>query len=296
MSSPFESAESVAGVTRFASAPSYPRPHLVVVGAIHGDERCGLAALTRLRDELATGALTLRAGTLTLVHGNPAATDHGRRCTPTGVDLNRLFDYRFVDELPRALWQPEHHRALALRPVLEEADAVVDLHSTGAPTPPFVIASRVAASEPLALALGLEYVTLGWDGPAMLGEQVLLAVLTRRERPGVAVECGQHEAPGAPEIAYRCAKRALSYFGMIEAAADAPEAHKRLWVRAAIKRPSASFRFAEPLEGMQHLAAGHVIGYGDQLVLSVRSPCYAIMPNDTVPVGDDMLYIAEEQE
>lgn len=295
MSLPLESVESVEGVTRFASDPSCPRPHLVIVGAIHGDERCGLLALRRLGDELSTGVLTLRTGTLTLVHGNPAATEHRSRCTPTGVDLNRLFDYRFVEELPRALWQPEHHRALALRPVLEAADAVVDLHSAGSPTPPFVIASRVAASEPLALALGLEYVTLGWDGPAMLGEQVLLAVLTRRERPGVAVECGQHEAAGAPDVAYRCAKRALSYFGMIEKLPDAPPPHKRLWVRAAVKRPSESFRFAEPIEGMQRLPAGHVIGYGDQLVLSVRSPCYAIMPNDTVPVGDDLLYIAEEQ-
>ena len=147
----------------------------------------------------------------------------------------------------------------------------------------------------MALALGLEYVTLGWDGPAMLGEQVLLAVLTRRERPGVAVECGQHAALEAPEVAYRCALRALSYLGMIEKLPEVSEPRKRLWVRAAVKRPSASFRFAEPLEGMQRLAAGHVIGYDNQLVLSVRSPCYAVMPNDTVPVGDDLLYIAEEQ-
>jgi uncharacterized protein len=296
----------VQGVTRIrASAaglhsPAEPsassgEPKLAIVGAIHGNEHCGLSAITRLQTELASGALELARGTLFLVHGNPAATEQRLRHTSSGRDLNRMFDYRFVDELAPTLWEREHHRAIELRPVFEQVDAVLDLHSTTAPTPPFAIASRVPASEPFALALGLEYVTTGWDGPDLLGDQVLLAQLTRRELPGVAVECGQHDEPGATEIAYRSALRALSYFGMLgdHASEPAPPC-KRLVIRAAIKRPSATFRFERPLHGMQTLGPGDVIGHGDHLLLSVRNPCYVVMPNDQVAVGDDLLYIAEE--
>jgi len=280
----------VGGVTRLRGPQ--PGPQLAIVGAIHGNEHCGLLAIQRLQRELASGELMLQAGTVLLIHGNPLATEQLRR--HTGVDLNRTFDFRFVDELAPLLWEHEHRRALELRPIFDSVDAVLDLHSASAPTPAFAIASRVPASLPFALALGLDYLTLGWDGPGLLGDRVLLAPLTRRALPGVAVECGQHDDEGAAALAYQCALRALAYFGLI-AALPEPErrAPRVLHVLSAIKRPSAGFRFERPLLGMQALQAGQVIGHDEHLTLTVRSPCYAIMPNDTVAVGDDMLFIAE---
>lgn len=281
------------GVTRFASRADLPRPHLAIVGAVHGNERCGLQAIRRLEQELRESRLDLCAGTLFLIHGNPEATREQHRHTSAGVDLNRLFDFRFERELEPERWTVEHHRALALRPLLDSVDALLDLHSASAPSPPFAIASRVPASRPFAEALGLEYVTFGWDGPGLLGNIVSLGVLTRRELPGVSVECGRHEDEGAVEVAYRCGVRALSYFGMTSAALPKASAITRLIVKAAFKRPSESFRFERPLCGMQQLEAGDIIGHGDHLLLSVRSPCIVIMPNERVAVGEDMLYIAE---
>jgi uncharacterized protein len=289
-----EASSPLPGVSFTSFDATRPRPHLAVVGAIHGNERCGLLAIERLARELARGELQLCAGSLYLVHGNPAATALQRRHTPNGVDLNRTFDFRFLDELAPGLWEHEHRRALELRPIFDSVDAVLDLHSATAPTPAFAIASRVPASLPFALALGLEYVTLGWDGPGLLGDRVLLGQLTRRELPGVAVECGQHDDEAAADLAYQCTLRALSHFGLIAPLAPREQAPpKQLTVRAAIKRPSGTFRFERPLRGMQALAPGDLIGHDEHLSLAVRSPCYAIMPNDQVPVGDDMLYIAE---
>ena len=283
---------SAPGITRFAVTPT---PHLAIVGAIHGNEHCGLSAILRLTNELRSGVLQLRSGTLTLVHGNPAATAEQRRHLSDAVDLNRVFDYRFVDELAPSLWEPEHRRAAELRPVFEQVDAVLDLHSATAPTPPFAIASRVPTSMPFAMALGLAYVTFGWEGPDLLGDQVLLGLLTRRDLPGVAVECGQHDDPAAVEVAYGCALRALTHFGLIDTAVAPPSAALPtcLRVRAAVKRPSASFRFARALRGMQQLHRGDVIGHDDHLVLTVRNHCHVIMPNDQVAVGDDLLYLAD---
>jgi hypothetical protein len=68
---------------------------------------------------------------------------------------------------------------------------------------------------------------------------------------------------------------------------------ERLIIRAAVKRPSARFRFVRRLAGMEWLEAGDVIGQDDYLVMSVHNACRVIMPNDAVAVGDDLLYLAE---
>jgi succinylglutamate desuccinylase len=94
----------IAGVLRSASAIDAPRPHVAVFGAVHGNEPCGLRAIERLRAEFARAELQLLAGTLDLIHGNPPATEQHERHTRGGVDLNRLFDYRFEAEVPAAHW------------------------------------------------------------------------------------------------------------------------------------------------------------------------------------------------
>jgi predicted deacylase len=254
-----------------------------------------------LKAELTTNELQLARGTLYLIHGNPHATQLVERHSPDGVDLNRLFDYRFETSLPSSLWSYEHYRALELRPLLQAVDALLDLHSTTAPAPAFAIVSPLEASRAFAAHLGLEYVTEGWDGPGLLADRVVSAPLTRRGCPAVSVECGQHADHTAAEVAYRCARRALDYLGMLASSptADAsPLASPSTWLRlqAAVKRPSAGFRFVQPFTSMQRLAAGTVIGRDEDLALTVNRPCYVIMPNDTVPVGEDMIYIAQRSE
>jgi hypothetical protein len=257
-----------------------------------------LRAIERLYAELLAAELVLSAGTLTLVHGNPPASELQERHTRGGVDLNRQFDYRFVEDIPAHHWTYEHHRALELRPLLERADVVLDLHSTTSPAPAFAIASPLLSSLHLAVALRLPYVTQGWDGPGLLGDRVVMAPLTRRGLPGVAVECGQHDERPAAEVAYECLRRCLEHLGMIPARPAGPVAEPctHLWITAVVKRPSATFRFARPLASMDQLYPGDLIGSDDILAVSTQCHCYVIMPNDNVPVGDDMLYLAKPLE
>lgn len=286
---------AIPGVTRVTGRGHTTGPRLAIFGSVHGNEPCGLRASQRLQAELASGELQLRQGTLFLVHGNPSASEQHERHTRGGVDLNRLFDFRFVTELPAAHWAYEHHRALALRPLLESVDVVLDLHSTTSPAPAFVISSPLASARVLAEALGLSYVTYGWELPELLGELVVLAPLTRRGLPAVSVECGQHDEARSTDVAYACLRRMLHALEMIPwpALASLPEVPcTRLQMLAAVKRPSASFKFVRPLSSMQPLATGELIGCDENLALSAQRDCYVIMPNDGVAVGEDMLYLA----
>ncbi|HEX4353528.1 MAG TPA: succinylglutamate desuccinylase/aspartoacylase family protein, partial [Polyangiales bacterium] len=224
MNATVEELTGIVGALRISTSPDFPRPHMGVVGAVHGNEPCGLRAIERLRAELTAGELSLKQGTLFLIHGNPRATEEQKRHTEGGFDLNRFFDFRFVDELPSEHWLYEHHRAFALKPLLESLDSVLDLHSTTAPSPAFAIASPVPESQALAASLGVEFVTLGWDRPGLLGDKVVIAPSTRRGLPAVSVECGQHDDPRSIQVAYRCARRALAYWGLSDAPQTEPPA------------------------------------------------------------------------
>ncbi|HKU42720.1 MAG TPA: succinylglutamate desuccinylase/aspartoacylase family protein [Polyangiales bacterium] len=277
---------------RIASSAALPRPHVAVFGGVHGSEPCGPRAFERFCRELAEGELELAAGTLYIVHGNPKAHVQGRRHTLGGVDLNRLFDYRFLTDVPEEHWVYEHHRALALRPVLESVDVLLDLHSMTRPWPAYAMASPLRESRALADALGLAYVTEGWD--AFFGERTSLTPLARRGLPAVAVECGERGHPESAAVAYECMRRALNYLGVV--AYDAPQQRGTstyLQLCGVIHRPSASFQFARPLAGMQQLAAGELIGHDEHVTITARRDCYAITPLPVVPVGEPMMYIAE---
>jgi hypothetical protein len=66
-------------------------------------------------------------------------------------------------------------------------------------------------------------------------------------------------------------------------------------ITTSVKRTTASFRFARPLRGLEALAAGTLLGYDDQLSLSVRHACRVIMPNEAAAIGDDLVFLATEQ-
>ena len=284
----------VPGVVRISSRSTFPRPRIGVIGALHGDERCGLSALLRLREAAERGELPLLEGTLVLIHGNPEATEAGERHTAEGDDLNRLFDFHFEDILPLRQWTSEHHRAVALRPVLRSLDAALDLHSASIPTTPFAIAMPDHRSLELARHLGLEYVTTRWDG-AGLGEKVALAILVDGGKPGVAVECGHHDEAEAERRAHAFALRFLVAAGLLEGEVERGSP-RLLEVVSALRKPSAGFRFDRPIRGMDPLEAGEVIGRDGDALVRVDRDCFALLPNDSVAEGKPMLFVASPAE
>jgi succinylglutamate desuccinylase len=276
---------------------SLPRPFIAIIGGMHGNEPCGRIAIEALIERASNGTLPVQDGTLVLIHGNPAASKEGLRHTADGTDLNRLFSYAFEENLPLERWTPEHHRALAMRPILEELDAALDLHSASAPTPPFGIVSTVTESRPLGRELGLPYLTHGWEGPGLLGDQVLLNVLTKRNKPSFAVECGQHDDPQSAQRAHDTAAHFLVATGILlpSAASALPEQVAiELNIVDAVKKPSPGFEFNGQLLGLQKIPAGTVVGSDANLEIRSKRPSFAIMPNASVAAGQDMLYLAHQ--
>src|SRR5438045_2780545 len=119
-------------VTAFTAAA--PGPHVVVCALTHGNEICGAIAL----DKLFRAEFRPRRGKLTLAFNNVAAYRE--------FDPRYPVASRYVDEDFNRLWHPatldgprqstELARARRLRPIIDSADLLLDLHSMQYATAP----------------------------------------------------------------------------------------------------------------------------------------------------------------
>ena len=197
-------------------------PKLIVLGAVHGNESCGPKAIELICEGIESGEKSIRRGAVTFVPiSNPQAFEKEIRFVEE--DLNRVF---------RKLKDPityEGKIANALCALVDEADVLLDIHSTSAPGPTSVfIDFPTDANRALAGAVGAEYALLNWPELYDSNEFFESFDTTRYAfdagKDGIIVETGQHAEPEAAIRAYLMIMRLMRHLGIIEEA----EAEERL--------------------------------------------------------------------
>lgn len=268
-----------------------PGPRVIVMGGIHGDEPCGVSAVKRLEREFRAGQLQLAQGELLLITANHEAIEADQRSLVR--NLNRLFKDNSGE--PDCY---EVRRAEQLKPLLAEAQYLLDLHSTTSPSPPFLMCEKEGL--PIARQMGLDRVVLGW---ATLGAQALAGDTESWARSHGAIaftlECGQHREPAAEGIAWRAALQFLSITGAIKAAEQviAP-APLMLWLYATQLKESQDFVFSRTYTGFDALEEGELVGSDAAREYRTDRPGRIIFPVDPalVPMGNELYLLAEEYQ
>lgn len=280
-------------VHRFASGR--PGPHVLVNALTHGNEICGMVAATHLLD---TGVRP-KIGTLTVSFANVEAYN--------AFDIERPYENRQLVHNLNRIWSkamldgtgqsPELRRARELRPVLDAADYVLDIHSTRAPVQPFWVYPEFERNAGLALAIGNPLVHLvmpvgGAPGTGVTG-------YGRHGEAGVdggavVVECGQHFSRSAAELATDVTLRFLAHLGLVDppaaAAAKAPARRFRLLEVHMVK--TESFAFARPVLGFEVFQKGELIAVDDgQEIRSPCDDCTIFMPTRAPLVGREGVYL-----
>jgi predicted deacylase len=294
-------------------------PRLIVLGAVHGNEHCGAAAIRRFAGELAAGRHSIARGTLTLVPvANPVAFALGRR--EGDRNLNR--DFREVVSPETA----EDRIANHLAPLLAAHDVLLDLHSFASQGEAFVFVgpsdndgdlepfAQAAREEALAAVLGPRRIVHGWmpafaagvaarrargtTGSA-INDSVAYGVGTTeymRSRGGCAVtlECGNHADPAAPEVAYQAICRAIAHLGLVDAPKPASSGPKEvIELHEVHDRRDPGDSFARSWRSFDRVAAGEPIGTrasGE----SLHAPAdgYIVFPNPNALPGREWFYFA----
>jgi predicted deacylase len=281
-------------VTRFDAAE--PGPHVLVTALTHGNEICGAIAL----DRLLRAGVRPRRGTLTLAFDNVAAYRE--------FDPRYPIASRYIDEDFNRLWHPatldgerrsiELERARALRPIVDEADFLLDLHSMQYATAPLMLAGLLPRSRELARRVGIPELIMCDAGHAAGPRMRDYGGFGDPDsaKTALLIECGQHWERRAAEVAIDVMLRFLVALGSVTsddvAALGGPDfaAHPRqrvIEVTEAVTISGERFDFAEDFRGLEVLPEkGSLIGRDDGR--EVRTPydnCVLVMPSRRLVKG-----------
>jgi predicted deacylase len=271
-----------------------PGPHVLVNALTHGNEFCGMVAATHLLDS----GVRPRLGTLTVsfAHVEAYASFEPERPFDSRQlvhNLNRIWSESWLDGPEDS---PELRRARALRPVVAQADHILDIHSTASDVQPFWVYPQFERNASAAQRIGRPRVHLVM--PKGLGSGTPLiqhGLHGSTDHHGVALvaECGQHFKRSTGETAIEVALDFLAHFGLVDRELPAPAAQQRfeLLHTRVVKTPQ--FRFTRPLLGFEVFAEGELIATdGDEEVRAPCDDCTVLMPTRRAIVGREGVYLA----
>lgn len=276
---PWRAGNVLPGVWSFEGAA--PGLHVCVLALTHGNEIAGAIVL----DRLLRAATRPVAGRLTLVFANLDAFSRFDPDDPTASrfleeDLNRLWAPEVLDGPRRSA---ELRRARALRPVLDAADVLLDLHSMLWPSDPLFLVGRPGPAEALAARIGTPPLVVADPGHAAGCRLIDYGPFGQpgSGRRGLLLEGGWHWEKATVIRMERVTRRLLHETGLLPGAPLADVPRPRLaCVTHAVTARSTEFIFTRPWRG------GEVVPRPGTLIATdgaeeVRTPypdCLLVLP------------------
>ena len=277
-----------AGIPGFMSFTGpLPGPHVLLLALTHGNEIAGAIAL----DRLLTAGVRPQRGRLSFGFVNLAAFNDFDPAQPTTSrfveeDMNRVWDAAVLDGPRRSV---ELERAREIRPLLESADLVLDLHSMLWPSDPLILSGPTAKGGALASAIGTPDLVVADLGHAAGRRVIDYPRFVDPATPSVAilVEAGQHWEAKTVDTMLASIAGLLRHAGTVvdHRALPAPPVLARpprlAEVTMTVTAITGGFAFVRPWRG------GEVVARRNTLIaldgdIEIRTPhddCLLVMPS-----------------
>lgn len=272
-----------------------PGPHVMLSAIVHGNELCGAIAL----DFLLKNDVRPVAGKLTFGFMNVAAY---QRFDPSDPGASR-----FVDEDFNRLWSrevldgsrdsAELRRAREVRPIIEQVDFLLDLHSMQHPTVPLLLCGPKVKGQRLARAVGapMHIVADAGHSAGVRMRDYEGFIDDSSHKNSLLIECGQHWSASSADVAKDVALRFLGSFEILDPEfidrhlehAPPPMQHI-IKVTAPVTIETDEFRFVDDFRGMEIVPkAGSVIAWdGEKAITTPYDNCVLIMPSRRMRKGE----------
>lgn len=271
--------------------------HLLVLGAIHGNEICGPESISKIVKKFEAQEMSLQCGSVTFVPiCNPEAYEQGMRYVER--DLNRRMSpienpTGYADNLTNELC-----------PLLASADVLLDLHSYRAGGVPFVFIQGSDAPElPFAKALGAEHMVYGFSNARQQVsgfdlEKARLEAMGTTEYMrlfggyGVSIECGGNGTTQSIDVAENAIYNSLKYLGMIEGSPEVCQNPKIVEIDSVCTRPEDAtlicdaFNFAAVGKGETMAVSSK-----DEPVLISQQDSVIVLPKAQARAGQEWFYL-----
>jgi predicted deacylase len=265
-----------------------PGPSVMVQALTHGNELCGAIALEFLFSQEVKPV----KGKLILAFANVAAFER--------FDFGDPDRSRYIDEDYNRVWadeviggkrdSAELRRARELRPFVDAADFLLDLHSMHEPCRPIMVCGMLDKGAEFARRVGV---------PAdLLIDTGHPAGVRMRDRGGfgdpksaknaLLIECGQHWEKSSAEVAIDTTLRFLKATGVVEESfvnprlrLPVPKAQRVVRVTEPVVAKTMDFKFARPWKGLEVIEkAGTVVATdGDKTWRTPYDNCVLVMPS-----------------
>ncbi len=271
-----------------------PGPHAMIAAVVHGNEICGPITLDFLfRNEVRPlcGKLTLGfLNVAAFANFDPERPDISRW---VDEDFNRIWDVAVLEGERDSV---ELRRAREIRPIIDQVDYLLDLHSMQHPTAPLMLAGPLEKGRQFARDVGSPEHVMCDPGHAAGRRLRDYGPFSDPGSPknALLVECGQHWEKNSVTVARETSLRFLLNFDMVspEFAAphmsrDALPKQKIIEVTGPVTIATDAFRFAEPFIGLEVVKkAGTVIGWdGDTEIRTPYDGCVMVMPSRRLVKG-----------
>ncbi|MCB0339332.1 MAG: succinylglutamate desuccinylase/aspartoacylase family protein [Bdellovibrionales bacterium] len=273
------------GIFHFESET--PGPRVVIFGGVHGDEPSGVETVCFLRDQLTSGSIKLQCGSLTLAIANERAVERSVRFIEE--NLNRLF---FLNsDSPDSCY--ERARAIELAPLIRNCDFFFDLHSTRAPTEPFLMCESHLL--PVASNLGASNIVVGW---ASLNSEALSGDTESYGNsfgiPSFTMESGQHLGSQTCEVAKIMALNVLKFTKLISGEILSIGERKVFQLFAVQNKTSDSFSMARAFRNLEPVRVGELLAEDGEGQILAPENCVIVLPKVSGVVGAEMYLLARE--
>lgn len=262
-------------------------PHVLVCALTHGNEVCGAIAL----DELLAREVRPVRGKLTVCFANVTAY---QRFDPAKPDAARFVDEDFnrvwsSEKLDSAQTSHELRRACELRPLIDSADYLLDLHSMHESCDPLLLSGPLTKGIAFADQLGYPAHIVIDAGHAQGKRLRDYAGFGEAASPknALLVECGQHWEARAAAVAKQVTAQFLQTLGCID--------HTQLgdWITLPIREQqvvrvtdavvahSMDLKFCADYRGLELIPhAGTLIATdGNREIRTPYDDCVLIMPS-----------------
>lgn len=262
-------------------------PHVMVNAVTHGNEICGAIAVDRL---FRLGVRPVR-GRLSLSFAN---VDAFLRWNPDEPHTTR-----YVDEDFNRVWteatlngtrdSAELRRARAMRPIIEDVDYMLDIHSMHDPHDPVMICGPLEKGIAFAQRVGIPEFIVSDRGHANGTRMRDFAGFgdPASSKNALLVECGQHWEHRAADVAWQTVWRFLRETGCVDAATAAshidpsPAPPTRVVrITDALIASTTDYQFRAGTKGLDIIERqGDVFAWdGGQPVTAPYDNCVLVMP------------------
>lgn len=255
----------------------------IIMAGVHGNEICGVNVFASLLPNI-----SIESGRVIFVIGNPRAVKKNVRFTE--FNLNRAFlpASKYSSKIKKTY---EYKRAQELKKILNQGDALLDIHSTLRPCQPFIICKEKDLDIVSYFPKDFKRVTYGFDA---LEPGATDDYMTLRKRVGICIECGQHNSLSAATIA----KKAIFSFLVARGHINHPRVkiiknREIVNMNYLYKTKSSSFILDRSFSDFEKIKKGELIGRDGTQNIKSPNDCVIVFAHNRDKKNEEAFLLGE---